>query len=147
MKSISKIWFTFKSMNISGGEIPSDVAQKILDWHMIPMSYVRELLGIKIWASQKSCWRPVWWEHSKGRSGNSQHCFKGKGATDWTCENFVYNKDKLLKAIIENTDYTRMCVYDTFIHCDYKETKNNKRILFEYRVVNDKWQWKFKKFI
>ena len=143
MKAINKIWFTFKSMNISGGDIPPDIAQKILTWHMIPMSYVRELLGIKIWASENSCWRPVWWEHKNGRSGNSQHCFKGRGATDWACENFAENKDRLLEAIIEHTDYIRICIYDTFIHCDYKDTNNGKRLLFEY--IDNKWD--FKKFI
>ena len=53
------------------------------------------------------------------------------------------NKDRLLEAIIEHTDYIRICVYDTFIHCDYKDTNNGKRLLFEY--IGNKWD--FKKFI
>ena len=62
------------------------------------------------------------------------------GAVDWTCENFKENKDCLLELIIEHTNYLRLSVYETFIHCDYKNTHKNKRLLFESES-NSKWNF------
>ena len=123
--------FAISDFNISGEPIPEDISDKILKWHIIPMQRVRDILGFAIWASQKSGYRSFSWEKSKGRTGNSQHTFKGKGAVDWTCRNFADNKDKLLEAIIKETDYTRMAIYNSFIHCDYKETDSNSRELYK----------------
>lgn len=111
-----------------GKNIPQWVATKLWSYHIIPMIVVRALLGQAIWASQNSGYRPEAYEKAQGRSGNSQHTFKGKGAVDWTCEKKYL--DKLLKLILQYTDYTRIAVYDTFIHCDYK-AQDGKRYLFE----------------
>ncbi len=108
--------FTISEFNISGEPILEDVADKILEHHIVPMQKVRDKYGAPIWPSQKSGYRSVQWEKSRGRSGNSQHTFKGKGAVDWTASDL----DKLEKLIIEHTDYTRIARYNTFIHCDYK---------------------------
>ncbi|WP_421809073.1 hypothetical protein [Flagellimonas sp.] len=105
--------------NISGKDIPQDVADKILDFHLRPLERVQECVSFKISVSQKSGYRPRWWELNKGRSGNSQHCFYGKGATDVTCDDFKDNFNEFLGALIDNTDYTRFAIYDSFIHCDY----------------------------
>lgn len=135
-----KINFQISEFNITGDPIPEDVADKILKWHICPMIPVRKELNTPIWASQSSGYRPVEWELSKGRSGNSQHTFKGKGAVDWTCKNFSQNKELLLELIIKYTDYSRIAVYDTFIHCDYKYTKSGSREIF----TSDKnSNWKF----
>lgn len=123
--------FNISDFNISGKPIPELVADKILKWHIIPMQRVRNLLGIAIWASQKSGYRSYSWEKSNNRSGRSQHTFREKGAVDWTCYRFKDNKDVFLQKIIEETDYTRIAVYKTFIHCDYKLTKNNLRELYK----------------
>lgn len=150
MKLLSRLWFSISDLNISGSEIPENVADKMLKWHIFPMSIVREDLGIKIWASKKSGWRPFWWERKNGRNGDSQHVFKleSKGAVDWTCENFKKNKYRLLNSMINNTEYKRFCIYETFIHADYKDTHNGKRLLFEYESNDDgKWKWNFIKFI
>ena len=136
--------FNISDFNISGEPIPEDVSDKILKWHIIPMQRVRNVLGIAIWASQKSGYRSLSWEKSKGRSGNSQHCFRGKGATDWTCRNFSDNKDKLLEAIIKETDYTRIAIYNSFIHCDYKETDSNSRELY---TSDSKSSWQLERII
>lgn len=112
-------YFKVSDFNISGQPIPEDVADKILLFHIIPMNRVRENMGIPIWPSQKSGYRPIAWEKSKGREGNSQHTYKGKGATDWTCHDFANNKDVLIENIVSLTEYTRICLYDTFVHCDY----------------------------
>lgn len=136
--------FNISDFNISGEPIPEDVSDKILKWHIIPMQRVRNVLGIAIWASQKSGYRSKTWELSKGRSGNSQHCFIGKGAVDWTCINFQANKNKLLKQIIEQTSYTRVALYNSFIHCDYKQTSSGERELYTSTANSE---WTFKKFI
>lgn len=139
-----KIKFLISEFNISGQNIHEDICDKILKYHISPMMDVREKLNIPIWPSQKSGFRSVAWEISKGRSGNSQHNFKGKGAVDWTCNSFNDNKNILLEAIIKFTEYTRITVYNSFIHCDYKTTPSGKRELYESGADS---KWKFKKFI
>ncbi|MGB2525707.1 hypothetical protein [Flagellimonas sp. SN16] len=121
--------------NISGKDIPQDVADKILDYHLRPLERVQECVSFKISVSQKSGYRPRWWELNKGRSGNSQHCFYGKGATDVTCDDFKTNKDALLGVLISETEYTRICEYETFYHVDY--ALSDERWMF--KNVNGKW--------
>lgn len=138
---IMKIYFDFDELVITGDSVPLDVATKLMNYHIIPMSRVRNALGLPITASQKSGYRPYEWEISRGRSGDSQHVFKTKGAVDWTCRNFKANKQKLLTLIIEHTDYTRMAVYNSFIHCDHKETKNGLREIYT-STPSSKWTLK-----
>lgn len=112
-------FFKVSDFNITGKPVPEDVADKIYLYHILPLNKVRSALGIPVWPSEKSGYRPEWWEKARGRQGNSQHVFKGKGATDVTCEDFAENKGVLLEALIKLTDYTRFCIYPTFIHVDY----------------------------
>jgi len=125
-----KMYFSIQELCVTGDDIPIEVADKILTYHIEPMNEVRDILGYPITASQNSGYRPHDYEISKGRSGNSQHTFKGLGAVDWTCGDFEDNYEDLLETIIDNTDYTRMAVYNSFIHCDYKETSSGRRELF-----------------
>ena len=134
-----KNYFKFQELCITGTTLPISVATKLLLYHIIPMNTVREKLGISITASQKSGYRPVKWEKVKGRSGNSQHTFKGKGAVDWTCQDFINNKNKFLHHIINNTEYTRMAGYDGFIHCDYKPTLSGKREIYKSNAQSE-WE-------
>jgi len=109
--------FTFMELCITDEPISQDIANKLLHFHILPMSKVRHELGSWITASQNSGYRPKAYELMKGRSGNSQHTFEGSGAVDWTCK-----KSKLLQLfnlIIENTEYNRIAIYENFIHCDY----------------------------
>ncbi len=135
-----KLNFSISEFNISGEAIPEDVADKILKWHVQPMQDVRDSLKQAVWPSQESGYRSVKWEKSKGRSGNSQHTFKGKGAVDWTCKDFSTNKDRFLELIIKHTDYTRIAVYNSFIHCDYKHTSDGQRQLFT-STPDSKWEF------
>lgn len=126
--------------------IPIEVADKLYQFHINPMQKVREELGVWVTASEKSGYRPQWWERLKERSGTSQHTFiaewaKGSGAIDWTCKDFEINRDKFLNLIIKHTNYTRICVYDTFIHCDYKDAP--KRQLYRFNGV----KWEFLRYI
>jgi len=136
--------FNISDFNISGKSIPETVADKILKWHILPMQRVRDIFSKAIWASQKSGYRSVSWERSHGRSGKSQHVFKGKGAVDWTCQYFALFKNDFLDLIIKQTDYTRIAVYNSFIHCDYKRTKTGQRELYESGSDS---KWKFIRFI
>lgn len=134
--------YSIKNFNISGEDIPQDVADKIIKYHMYPVWDIA--IEMKAYPSENSSYRSVKWEKSKGRSGNSQHTFKGKGATDWTCEDFQNNKDKLLNKLINNTEYIRFAIYNSFIHCDYKDTHDGKRLLFENK---SNVGWEFKHFL
>lgn len=138
-----KLDFKISSLNISGKPIPAHIVDKLLFKHIIPMQKVRDALGIKIWASQNSGYRSPTWERKHKRSGYSQHTFKGDGAVDWTCEDFGNNRDMFLEAIINNTNYTRMAMYNGFIHCDYKKTKTGQREIF---VSDSSSNWEFVKF-
>jgi len=144
-----KLNFKISDFCISDADIPKDVANKILKFHLMPLQAVRDKLNefaydtkiIKVWASQKSCYRHYAWELARGRSGKSQHCFlnDSKGATDVTCTNFARNKDKLLEVLISETEYTRFAIYDGFIHCDYKEQSGKKQLF--HSTNSSKWNF------
>lgn len=125
---------------ITQDAVPQDVGDKLLKWHIHPMNYIRHLMGVPIWASRKSGWRTVAHELIKKRNGKSQHCFLpgSLGAVDWTTK--PGHLDRLLMFIFLYTDYTRVCLYKNFIHCDYKEPfSSGRRLYFE---AGDDSVWK-----
>lgn len=143
--------FSLSEFCIDGvASCPNDVREKIWKYHISPVLNVRKKMGVGITASEKSCYRPFKWEIKKGRSGNSQHTFGvGKdeevrehhlGACDWTiAKRDKFFKDHLRhlhKLLIEDTLYTRICLYPTFIHCDYK-ARDGKKYLF----VEEEGKW------
>lgn len=145
--------FDFSEFVITGVKIPILIASKILHYHILPGQAVRDELNensdteIKLYPSLNSCYRPLIWELNHSRTGKSEHTFgelkngsidpKKKGATDWTCTDFKKNKEALFEALVKNTNYTRIAIYATFIHCDYKAT-DGKRYVFK---SNSKSQW------
>mgnify|MGYP001146460118 CR=1 FL=1 len=151
-----KTHFVISDFCISNVDIPEVIADRILLHHLIPMNIVQDATPFDVYPSysvkgQPSGWRPYFWEIARGRSGLSQHTFgqrkktikDEKGGCDITCEDFENNKDELLQALIDNTDYIRFAVYKTFIHADYKNTHPGRRLLFDATGS----RWKFKKFI
>lgn len=149
--------FVISDFCISNVDIPEVIADRILLYHLIPMNEVQDATTFDVYPSysvkgQPSGWRPFFWEKARGRSGLSQHTFgqrqksikEEKGACDITCEDFAKNKDKLLEALIQETEYIRFAVYNTFIHADYKNTHNGKRLLFDSTRSS---KWTFKKFV
>lgn len=140
----TNINFKLSNFNITGDSIPEIVCDKILKYHIVPMQDVRNELKISIWASKRSGYRPKLWEIAHNRSGDSQHVFIRKGAVDWTCKDFSKNKDEFLKLIIKHTKYTRITVYKTFIHCDYKNIISQRRELYK---SGSNSKWKFVKYI
>lgn len=129
-----RINFKISEFNISGEDIPEHIADAILEHHIQPMQVVRNELGYSMTASLKSGYRSPKWEKSRKRNGQSQHCFLrkdgGKGAVDWTCFDFQKNKNEFIEAIIKHTNYTRIAIYNSFIHCDYKPTASGKREVY-----------------
>ena len=125
--ALSLDWCSISELCIVSGDIPQDVADKLLKYHIIPMTPTRGMMGAPLTASQKSGYRPEWYEKNRGRSGLSQHCFKdrggviGKGAVDWTTQD-LGDLEKLYSYMCQFTPYTRICIYrkNGFIHADYK---------------------------
>jgi uncharacterized protein YcbK (DUF882 family) len=138
-----KLYFTFKEFCIDPSTpLPISVAQKLLDYHIIPMSKVREIFGKPIIVSDNSGYRSKLYEVNKGRSGKSQHTFYMNGAADYTCSGDI---TELLDLIIKHTNYHRICYYKkkNFLHCDYGVIDNDKRQYFE----DDGDGWEFIKHI
>lgn len=118
-----------RNYDIKGDGLPSKVETVAYVAHMAPLIAVEEYIqkkykcDIKLYVSLKSSYRSQEWEKSKGRSGYSEHTYNFLGACDITCDNFVENKTILLEALIAVTRYTRLAVYNGFIHGDYKNSQ------------------------
>ena len=114
-------------------EVPSvPILDKIVQYHCIPMSEIREEIGVPIYVSL--VYRSAKYEIAQGRSGNSKHTFPPdapEGAGDYT----------VLKAGTEPTPNTRQKMFEMaqkmvqkgfkrlafypnkfFIHADYANT-------------------------
>lgn len=119
------------------GQIPVHVVQKLDKYHRPILNEIREELGCPVIISKHSGYRPVEWELERGRSGDSQHTFKHKGAVDVTCKKMrFYNLLKLLK----DSDYRRVAYYvaNMFVHCDFK---GHEKLYYE---VDETGTWKLK---
>lgn len=120
-----------KSYDIKGDGLPAKVETVAYVAHMAPLILVQEYIkakyhdDIKIYVSLKSSYRSVEWEKAKGRSGYGEHTYNYLGACDVTCDNFKENKDLLLEALISVTRYTRLAIYNGFIHGDYKNAQSD----------------------
>ena len=134
-----------ESYDITGNGFPKKVEQVVRACHMNYLMYIDRLMHkehmVRVYVSQKSSWRPTWWERSKGRSGLSEHTYGFLGATDITCDLFTKNKHLLLEYLIKHTSYTRFAVYDGFIHADYKNEYDDA---YAYKVVNGRWYRDYK---
>lgn len=128
--------FDIREFCITDEPVPQGVADKIFKYHMNPMQVVRERLEDPIIVSRRSGYRPVKWELERGRNGNSQHTFRGKGAADYRINSD--NWGLLLCLIKDWTEYSRICIYpnNSFIHCDYA---SDKRII--YRAESPAGSW------
>jgi len=113
--------------------LPTEVADKLLRFHIWPLNHVREQLGHAVYVSQNSGYRPLKYELKQGRSGDSQHTFSGKGATDVTISPGELGK---LFELLTESNYTRITYYpqELFLHCDYKA---NEQVL--YKQTRNGW--------
>ena len=103
-------------------DIPQEIADKILKYHIIPLQGIRDILKSPMTISERSGYRSLDYELSRGRSGDSEHCYRGKGACDVTvsgAENL-----RVLGLLLLCSPYTRICFYpgDKFYHLDYKQS-------------------------
>lgn len=135
--------FSLSEFCIDGvGNTPDSVKEKIWRYHICPVINVRHDIDLPLTASEKSCYRPFKWEIEQGRSGNSEHTFKGLGACDWTFYNKKHktpeNLSKLYYSLMAHTKYTRIAIYKTFIHCDYG-IDDGYRYLFDAK--SDGWKF------
>jgi len=133
-----KLNFKISEFCIIEHPLSQSVADKILKYHILPLQRIRNALSKPINISKKSGYRPQEYEIGKGRSGNSQHCFKEEGAVD-----LVYYAELLTKLMIDST-YKRVCYYPNngFIHCDYKGDKREY-----YECSSPAGKWKFTKYL
>lgn len=102
--------------------VPDTVIHKIYIHHISPMNRVREVMGIPIIVN--SGYREKIWEIQQGRDGKSEHTFTGFGAADYFCSDLP----ALLRNLVTYTDYSRIALYSTFIHCDYKFPQRGQRL-------------------
>jgi hypothetical protein len=110
--------------------LPLDVINKLINLHLPILNDVRAKLGAPL--KINSAYRPVQHELANGRKGDSQHVFKGNGAVDLSASDM-----KKLEQLLFASDYKRVCVYPTFIHCDFK---GDERLF--YRCDSSTSNWK-----
>ena len=140
MNPIDKI----ESYDIAQKGLPPKVETVAYVAHMAPLLLVEDYIknkycrNIGISISLKSSYRSLEWERSKGRSGYGEHTYNFLGASDITCKDFKNDKDILIEAFIAVTRYTRIAIYNGFIHVDYKNAQNDAYI------YNSSWVRKVK---
>ncbi len=140
---MENILLTFDDFNTSGKSMPEDVKEKVFKYHIIPLTRVMKSEEVLI--KVNSGWRPLEWELSHGRDGKSQHTFINSfGAVDITFLNFEEQKYKMLNHILKHTNYSRIALYATFMHCDYKVTIPGDRRVY---TSDNQSNWTLKKVI
>ena len=127
--------FTISEFCILGKniEISPVIADKILK-HIEILQPIRDKLNAPIIISKHSGYRPYGYEIEHKRSGESEHCFFGKGAVDLTTR--INKLDELL-SLLRESHYKRVCYYPNqkFIHCDFKGYKK------KFFVCSDGKDW------
>lgn len=118
----------FCKLNGLSVELPitPGLADKVLNFHLFPLNDIRTTLGMPIHI--RSGYRPVWFEKTKGRDGDSQHCYRAKGATDCSLEKHSEANNKPpgdwahFFKLLKESPYKRIAYYPDkrFFHLDYK---------------------------
>ena len=137
MTTNMKLNFSISEFCIRSGDVPIEIADKILNYHILPLQEIRDRIDQPIVVSMKAGYRPLDYEINKGRLGNSQHCFKGKGAVD------LRYTPQLLDELKENSPYKRVCYYPNngFVHVDYNSNEDGTQY-FECESPKGKWEFK-----
>ena len=118
--------FKYSEFLILGGHradlpLTAELADKILA-HIEQLNAVRSAINMPVTIT--SAYRPVWWERTRGRSGESEHTFVGMGAVDLACGDM-----ELLIDALGMSKYIRICYYpgSNFVHCDFKFPERGQR--------------------
>jgi len=106
--------------------------------HKDYLNIVSESIKAKVSVSKKSGHRPLAYELSKKRLGDSEHTtynLLDRGAVD-----LIYN-EKLLNELIKDKFYTRVCYYPNngFIHADRKPFKTKGTRYYECQSLTGSW--------
>lgn len=111
-------YFTISEFCIVDELIKQEIADKILLNFISPLNSIRHQLGVPLTISKRSGYRPVEYELFKGRPGDSEHTFTGKGAADLTCSDMK----ALANLLAVQSPFTRIAYYPDhgFFHVDYK---------------------------
>ena len=127
---MDRLYFKIKDFCITGDKVPIIVADKIMNNFIVPLSKLRsEIINFPVFVSQNSGYRPYLYEKKRGRSGKSEHVFKGEGAADLTCYEPSQVKE-LYEILLKHSDFTRVCYYpnSNFVHADYKTSEHKAYI-------------------
>lgn len=118
--------------------VPAHVADKICKYHMPELQLARDALGSPIRIRSGYCTRAG--EIEMGRSGQSEHVFRGRGAVDVTADDLAKLGDLLKKS-----NYHRVCWHPSqqFFHCDFKgDLRNNYFVCYDGEVWERCSVWK-----
>lgn len=141
---------------IDGQLPPPEIWAIIATFYVRPLESLAVAHGIAVVPSGGSCYRPVSWEHAKGRSGNSLHTFR---AGTWGACDLVRadggDVAHLLDVIALEGPWRRVCWYPgvrdrrgpggyraRFIHVDFGDHDgqlSKRRELFECRGPHQPW--------
>lgn len=124
---------------------PPHIWPAIRDGYILPLQTLWYLEGIALVPSLHSCYRPPSYERSKGRSGNSLHCFPAgsMGACDITLSD-GRPVIEVVDRVIEELPFRRIVVYHghNFLHVDYGEPgrrSGERRSLWACSAINGSW--------
>lgn len=134
-------WFERDDLNKHYPEpLPTWVIPKIDDF-IVDLNIIRNLFGAPIIISKRSGYRSVAYEISKGRSGNGEHTFKGKGAGDLKVKGGYKELLRLLEILKREPNFKRISLYkkSKFIHVDYKQPSRGNRAYYEYSPRIKDW--------
>ena len=144
---MNKLYFSHQEF-ILRKDLPvaSDIIDKIIEYHLLPMNDIRQKFGSPIIVSKSSGYRHMEHEIEKNRLPTSSHLFMehperqdpGYGASDYTVAPALFVK--FIELMVES-QYTRIAFYPfqktPFIHCDYRFFGVDKF----YYFVNHKNEW------
>lgn len=134
--------------SITGSLPPPEVWPVIRDAYIIPLQTFWYSSGIALVPSAHSVYRPIQYEHSRGRSGRSLHTFPAGtlGAADITTLDGT-PVIHVIDRVIEELPFRRICLYrsNNFIHVDYGDhgaRSGDRRSLWECAEPRAPWQFR-----
>jgi len=144
---MNKLYFSHQEF-ILRKDLPvaSDVIDKIIEYHILPMNDIRQRFGSPIIVSKHSGYRHMEHEIEMNRPPTSTHLFMeqperqdpGYGASDYRVSPALF--PRFIELMVDS-QYTRIAIYPyqktPFIHCDYRFFGVDKF----YNVVNHKNEW------
>jgi hypothetical protein len=108
---------------ITSAPPPPRVWDIIRGAYVEPLRYLRDVHGVELVPSGRSCYRPKGWELAKGRKGTSLHTFPAgsRGACDLIMRGGGKITERALHVLKLHAPFARICHYPNngFVHVDY----------------------------